>query len=112
MGEARLAGEVIALDHNIATIEVYEETNRLRPGEPLYATGAPLSVLLGPGCLRTPMTACNGRLRCCAMSKESTFGPVHKPKLFLHENGHSRPEHSLATLSGRAVCWALFRRLR
>jgi len=51
VGEAGLTGEVIALDHDIATIEVYEETNGLRPGEPLYATGAPLSVLLGPGLL-------------------------------------------------------------
>lgn len=51
VGEARLTGEVIALNHDVATIEVYEETNGLRPGEPLYATGAPLSVLLGPGLL-------------------------------------------------------------
>jgi len=51
VGEARLAGEVIALAHDIATIQVYEETNGLRPGEPLYGTGAPLSVSLGPGLL-------------------------------------------------------------
>jgi V/A-type H+/Na+-transporting ATPase subunit A len=51
VGEARLTGEVIALEHDVATIQVYEETNGLRPGEPLYGTGAPLSVLLGPGLL-------------------------------------------------------------
>lgn len=51
VGEARLAGEVIALGHDIATIQVYEDTNGLRPGEPLYGTGAPLSVMLGPGLL-------------------------------------------------------------
>ncbi len=51
VGEAGLTGEVIALDHDVATIQVYEETNGLRPGEPLYATGAPLSVSLGPGLL-------------------------------------------------------------
>jgi len=51
VGEARLAGEVIALAHDIATIQAYEETNGLRPGEPLYGTGAPLSVSLGPGLL-------------------------------------------------------------
>ena len=51
VGEARLAGEVIALRHDVATIQVYEETNGLRPGEPLYGTGAPLSVTLGPGLL-------------------------------------------------------------
>jgi V/A-type H+-transporting ATPase subunit A len=51
VGEARLAGEVIALAHDIATIQVYEETNGLRPGEPLFGTGAPLSASLGPGLL-------------------------------------------------------------
>ncbi len=50
-GEARLAGEVIAVDRDIATIQVYEETNGLRPGEPLWGMGAPLSVALGPGLL-------------------------------------------------------------
>src|SRR5258708_5159642 len=49
VGEARLAGEVIGLNHDIATIQVYEETNGLRPGEPLCGTGAALSVMLGPG---------------------------------------------------------------
>ena len=51
VGEARLAGEVIALRHDLATIQVYEETSGLRTGEPLYGTGSPLSVLLGPGLL-------------------------------------------------------------
>jgi len=51
VGEARLAGEVISLQHDLATIQVYEETNGLRPGEPLFGTGSPLSVLLGPGLL-------------------------------------------------------------
>ena len=51
VGEARLAAEVIGLNHDVATIQVYEETNGLRPGEPLYGTGSPLSVLLGPGLL-------------------------------------------------------------
>ena len=50
-GEARLTGEVIALDHEIATIQVYEETIGLRPGEPLFGTGFPLSAALGPGLL-------------------------------------------------------------
>ena len=49
VGEARLAGEVIALEHDRATVQVYEETTGLRPGEPLFGTGQPLSVTLGPG---------------------------------------------------------------
>ncbi len=51
VGNARLTGEVIALQHDVATIQVYEDTNGLRPGEPLFGSGSPLSVLLGPGLL-------------------------------------------------------------
>ncbi len=51
VGDARLAGEIIALDHDLATIQIYEETTGLRPGEPLYGSGQPLSVVLGPGLL-------------------------------------------------------------
>ena len=51
VGDARLAGEVIALEHDQATIQIYEETTGLRPGEPLYGSGQPLSVALGPGLL-------------------------------------------------------------
>lgn len=51
VGDDQLAGEVIALRHDVATIQVYEDTHGLRPGEPLFGSGAPLSVLLGPGLL-------------------------------------------------------------
>nr|WP_317401393.1 V-type ATP synthase subunit A [uncultured Gemmiger sp.] len=52
VGNQRLVGEVIRLDADAATIQVYEETGGLRPGEPVEPTGAPLSVTLGPGILR------------------------------------------------------------
>ena len=52
VGNQRLVGEVIRLDADEATIQVYEETGGLRPGEPVEPTGAPLSVTLGPGILR------------------------------------------------------------
>jgi V/A-type H+/Na+-transporting ATPase subunit A len=49
-GEARgLIGEVISLNRHDVTIQVYEETSGLRPGAPVYGTGSPLSVELGPG---------------------------------------------------------------
>ncbi len=44
VGEARLAGEVIALEHDRAIIQVYEETSGLKPGEPLFGSGEPLSL--------------------------------------------------------------------
>ena len=51
VGTDRLAGEVIASEHDLATVQVYEETSGLRPGEPLWSAGRPLTVALGPGLL-------------------------------------------------------------
>jgi len=51
VGEQRLVGEVIRLNANQITIQVYEETSGLKPGEPVMNTGLPLSVKLGPGLL-------------------------------------------------------------
>jgi len=49
VGEEGLIGEIIGLYGDTATIQVYEETSGIRPGEPVERTGAPLSVVLGPG---------------------------------------------------------------
>ena len=51
VGQQRLVGEVIGITDRFTTIQVYEGTTGLRPGEPVYSTGAPLSVTLGPGLL-------------------------------------------------------------
>jgi V/A-type H+-transporting ATPase subunit A len=53
VGEDQLVGEVIGLNDNIITIQVYEETSGMRPGAPVYDTGLPLSVELAPGLLRS-----------------------------------------------------------
>ncbi|HHV08964.1 MAG TPA: V-type ATP synthase subunit A [Clostridiales bacterium] len=45
----RLIGEIIEIHGDLASIQVYEETSGLGPGEPVESTGAPLSVELGPG---------------------------------------------------------------
>lgn len=52
VGNARLIGEVISIKKEFTTIQVYETTTGLKPGEPVYATGQPISVTLGPGILR------------------------------------------------------------
>ncbi|MDT8391786.1 MAG: V-type ATP synthase subunit A [Lentisphaeria bacterium] len=49
VGHLRLIGEVIRLQGKRATVQVYEDTSGVRPGEPVFGTGRPLSVLLGPG---------------------------------------------------------------
>ena len=53
VGEEHLVGEVIGLNGNLITIQVYEETSGMRPGAPVFGTGLPLSVELGPGLLRS-----------------------------------------------------------
>jgi len=49
VGEKRLVGEIIGIHNDRVTIQVYEETAGLRPGEPVESTYEPLSVELGPG---------------------------------------------------------------
>ncbi len=49
VGDERLVGEVIELRGAQASIQVYEETAGLKPGQPVETTGRPLSVELGPG---------------------------------------------------------------
>ena len=49
VGGDRLIGEIIELEGETATIQVYEETAGLKPGEIVESTGGPLSVELGPG---------------------------------------------------------------
>ena len=49
VGDSGLVGEIIEMDGDLASIQVYEETTGLRPGEPVVCTGEPLSVELGPG---------------------------------------------------------------
>src|SRR6056297_951860 len=51
VGNEGLMGEVIEIEGNLTTIQVYEETSGVSPGEPVESTGAPLSVDLGPGML-------------------------------------------------------------
>lgn len=49
VGSFRLVGEIIRLEGDTATIQVYEETGGLTVGDPVYGTGKPLSLELGPG---------------------------------------------------------------
>ncbi len=53
VGDENLIGEIIRLNEDVATIQVYEETSGLKPGEKVLSTGAPLSVELGPGLLKS-----------------------------------------------------------
>ncbi|QLC33200.1 ATP synthase subunit A [Halarchaeum sp. CBA1220] len=53
VGDEGLMGEVIEIEGDTTTIQVYEETSGVSPGEPVENTGEPLTVDLGPGVLDT-----------------------------------------------------------
>jgi len=53
VGVDRLVGEVIGLKGDQMTVQVYEETSGMQTGAPIYGTGLPLSVELGPGLIQS-----------------------------------------------------------
>ena len=71
VGNAGLIGEVIRLDKDAAIIQAYEETSGLKPGEPVKATGQPMSVTLGPGILSNIFDGIENPLELIAQSAGS-----------------------------------------
>src|SRR3989344_3535511 len=53
VGKAKLIGEIIKINEDRATVQVYEDPSGLAPGEPIENTGMPLTVELGPGLLES-----------------------------------------------------------
>jgi V/A-type H+-transporting ATPase subunit A len=53
VSDKKLMGEIIELGEDLASIQVYEETGGIGVGEPVYPTGGPLTVELGPGLLQS-----------------------------------------------------------
>ena len=50
-GDEQLIGEVVGVEGDMTTVQVYEDTTGLAPGQPVVSTGAPMALLLGPGLL-------------------------------------------------------------
>lgn len=76
VGKEGLMGEIIELDGDTASIQVYEETGGLKVGEPVTSTGRSLSVELGPGLLR------------------QLFDGVQRPLYEIAKEAKRRGEHS------------------
>ncbi|RLF63736.1 MAG: V-type ATP synthase subunit A, partial [Thermoplasmata archaeon] len=51
VGDEELLGEIIRIKGDKVTVQVYEDTTGLKPGDKIYSTGEPLSAELGPGLL-------------------------------------------------------------
>ncbi len=69
----KLIGEIIELKGDTASIQVYEETSGLKPGEPVELTGYPLSVELGPGLLTSIYDGIQRPLESIQEASESHF---------------------------------------
>lgn len=72
VGQERLIGEVIRVTAQETLIQVYEETTGVRPGDPVIATGEPLSVTLGPGLVGDILDGIERPLRAIA-AKDGVF---------------------------------------
>ena len=59
-----LIGEIIEMRGDRASIQVYEETSGIGPGDPVITTGEPLSVELGPGLIESMFDGIQRPLRC------------------------------------------------
>ncbi|CAI7678400.1 unnamed protein product [Penicillium pancosmium] len=75
VGHDLLSGEIIRIDQDKATIQVYEETAGLTVGDPVSRTGKPLSVELGPGLMETIYDGIQRPLRAIAEKSEGIYIP-------------------------------------
>ncbi len=88
VGPQRLVGEVIGITDKLTTIQVYEETTGLKPGDPVTGTGAPMNVLLGPGILNNIFDGIERPLKAIEeeagafISRGSSVSPLDAEKLW------------------------------
>jgi len=75
VGHDELVGEIIRIDGDKATIQVYEETSGMTIGDPVLRTGKPLSVELGPGLMSNIYDGIQRPLKSIAEQSESIYIP-------------------------------------
>ena len=100
VGPEALIGEVVGVEDGLTTVQVYEDTAGLAPGQPVRGTGAPMSLLLGPGLLGNIFDGIGRPLR----ALEGVSGPflgrgINLPTL----DGTRRWETTLAVKQGDEV---------
>ncbi|GCE98822.1 H(+)-transporting V1 sector ATPase subunit A [Zygosaccharomyces mellis] len=93
VGHDNLVGEVIRIDADKATIQVYEETTGVTVGDPVLRTGKPLSVELGPGLMETIYDGIQRPLKSIKDKSESIYIPrgVNVPALSRDAKWHFVP---------------------
>eukprot|EP00760_Papus_ankaliazontas_P029144 PhM_4_TR4148/c1_g1_i1/m.22014/K02145/ATPeV1A, ATP6A; V-type H+-transporting ATPase subunit A len=93
VGNHKLVGEIIRLEADTATIQVYEETGGLSVGDPVYRTGKPLSLELGPGIMGQIFDGIQRPLDVIMEMSQSVFIPkgVSIPALDMHKQWEFHP---------------------
>lgn len=105
VGDQHLVGEIIGLEGEVMTIQVYEETSGMHPGAPVYGTGMPLSVELGPGLLRSIFDGIQRPLPVMEMRSGSFIGRgVHLTPLYRRDRWDFTPRVQAGdTITGGAI---------
>jgi V/A-type H+-transporting ATPase subunit A len=105
VGDEHLVGEVIGLNEDEFTIQVYEETSGMRTGTPVFGTGLPLSVELGPGLLRSIFDGVQRPLPVIEMRSGSFISRgVHLTPLYRKEHWSFTPVAQVGqTVSGGLI---------
>ncbi|GAV53115.1 hypothetical protein ZYGR_0AI03970 [Zygosaccharomyces rouxii] len=95
VGHDNLVGEVIRIDADKATLQVYEETTGVTVGDPVLRTGKPLSVELGPGLMETIYDGIQRPLKSIKDKSESIYIPrgVNVPALSRDAKWHFVPSN-------------------
>lgn len=88
VGNEHLVGEIIGITNKLTTIQVYEETTGLNPGEPVFGTGSPMNVTLGPGIIDNIFDGIERPLKGIAeqsgafISRGSSVSPLDETRLW------------------------------
>jgi len=93
VGYDELVGEIIRLEGDMATIQVYEETSGLTVGDPILRTGKPLSVELGPGIMGSIFDGIQRPLKDISELTQSIYIPkgINTPSLSVVEQWDFQP---------------------
>ncbi len=92
VSDYKLMGEIIELEGDLASIQVYEETGGIGPGDPVYPTGAPLSVELGPGMIEAIYDGVQRPLdKICAKAGDFITRGIHIPALDREKKWEFKP---------------------
>ncbi|EED17818.1 vacuolar ATP synthase catalytic subunit A, putative [Talaromyces stipitatus ATCC 10500] len=109
VGHDRLVGEVIRIDGDKATIQVYEETAGVRVGDPVSRTGKPLSVELGPGLMETIYDGIQRPLKAISDVSESIYIPrgISVPALDRKKKWDFKPTKKVGDMITGGDIWGI-----